>query len=469
MRRALPSVLALGLLAAAAPARANEPAPVVVHLAEAVRVPTISHQDREKIDTAAFETFLAFVRDTYPGVFSTLEVERVNQYSLLMRWPGTRGGLEPVLFDAHYDVVPIEPGTDGDWTHPPFSGVVADGFVWGRGSVDDKVAVIVTLDALESLVAEGFAPERTLYFSFVHDEEIGGVEGAGAVVEVLQGRGIRFAYVVGEGGGLMTNTPLLPGQPVAMIGLAEKSYLTLVLRATGTGGHSSMPPRDSSIVRLARALTELHENPFDARLVAPVDDMLRVLGEHRGGFSGWALRNQWLTRPLLVSQLAGDRVGSAMVRTTTAVTMIDAGVKENVVPQRAEARVNFRVLPDEAPEDVIAAVKDRIDDPQIEVTPGRPWTGNPGVADFGGEGYARIRVALEAAAPDFVVIPGMLMATTDSRHYAKLTPNVYRFHPMTVDVEDATGIHGTNERIPVEGVVRGLGIYRELIQRVGAR
>jgi carboxypeptidase PM20D1 len=147
--------------------------------------------------------------------------------------------------------------------------------------------------------------------------------------------------------------------------------------------------------------------------------------------------------------------------------MIDAGVKENVVPQRAEARVNFRVLPDESVEDVIENVGNLIDDPQIEIS-ARPWAGNPGVADIDGEGYARIRAALEAALPDFVVVPGLLMATTDSRHYAALTPNVYRFHGMTLDVDDAAGIHGTNERIPIAGVERGVEVLRELIPRVGA-
>jgi carboxypeptidase PM20D1 len=468
MLRVLLCAVAISYSAQAHPITAQEAAPVVTHLAAAIRIPTVSHQDREQIDRAAFATFLAFLGDTYPGVFRTLEVERVNEFSLLMRWPGTQGDLEPVLLDAHYDVVPIEPGTDGDWTHPPFSGAIADGFVWGRGSVDDKAAVIVTLDALESLIAEGFAPERTLYFSFVHDEEIGGEQGAGGVARLLQSRGVRFAYVVGEGGGLMKNTPLLPGRDVAMIGLAEKTYLTLTLRSSGEGGHSSTPPRDSSIVRLAKALEKLHENPFDARLVSPVDDLLRAVGEHQDGVTGWALRNQWISEPFLVSQLAGDPMGSAMVRTTTAVTMIEAGVKENVVPQRAEARVNFRVLPDESVDDVIENVRRLIDDPQIEIS-ASPWAGNPGVADIEGEGYARIRAALKAAAPDFVVVPGLLMATTDSRHYAALTANVYRFHGMTLDVDDAAGIHGTNERIPIDGVERGVEVLRELIARVGAR
>ena len=461
-------LLAVFLLCALPFAAGADVAPAVVeHLAASLRIPTVSFQDRERMDAAAFEGFLAFLGETYPSVFATLETERVNDYSLLMRWPGRDATLEAVLFDAHYDVVPIEPGTEGDWTHPPYDGVIADGFVWGRGALDDKAAVIVTLDALASLISDGYAPERTLYFSFVHDEEIGGEEGAGAVAALLRDRGVRIAYVVGEGGGITSDFPLLPGLPVATIALAEKSYLTLTLSSTGTGGHSSMPPPDSAIVSLAKALAKLHENPFDARLAPPVDSMLMAIGEHRGGPMGFALRNLWLTEAIVTSQLAADPVGSALVRTTTAVTMIDAGVKENVVPQRAEARVNFRVLPDERIEDVIAAVEALIDDPSIEVT-SQPWAGNPGVSDVQGEGYARVRAAIEAAVPDVAVIPGMLMATTDSRHYAELAP-VYRFHPMIGSIDEMRGVHGTDERVRTESLEQGVAIYRELVERVGAR
>jgi carboxypeptidase PM20D1 len=446
--------------------QAEEPA--VQHLAEALRFETVSHQDRGRIDGTAFNAFLEFARARYPRVFSMLEVETVNTYSLLMRWPGQQSDAAPVLFDAHYDVVPIEPGTEADWTHPPFSGAIADGYVWGRGALDDKIAVIITLEAIEQLLVDGYAPERTLYFSFVHDEEIGGEEGAGEVVKTLQARGVEFEYVVGEGGGVISNYPMLPGQTVGMIALAEKSYLTLTLKATGTGGHSSSPPRDSSIVRLAKALTTLHENPFPAEIVPPVDQMLSAVGEHQEGLLGFALRNQWLTAPIILSQLGSEGIGAAMVRTTTAVTMINAGVKENVVPQRAEAMVNFRVLPGTSPEEVIADVERMIDDPQIEIV-ASPWNGNAGIADVEGEGYRRVRAALEAAVPEVVVIPGLLMATTDSRHYSAVAPNIYRFHPMNLDVEDAGGVHGTNERIPIDGIHRGLAIYLELIPRVGAR
>lgn len=449
------------------PAGAETPNAAVTHLAEAVRIPTISHQEPAQIDVGAFEGFLAWAQTTYPQVFATLESERVNRFSLLMRWPGTDDTLAPVLFDSHYDVVPIEPGTEGDWTHPPFSGELADGFLWGRGSVDDKIAVVTTLEALETLIANGYAPTRTIYFSFVHDEEIGGEAGAGAVATLLLERGIGIDYVVGEGGGVMRDNPLLPGRETAMIALGEKTYLTLILRASGSGGHSSMPPRDSSIVRLARAVTRLHENPFEPRMLSIVEEMLVAVGEHSDGIAGIALRNPWLTRPILVSQLAKDPVGSSMVRTTTAVTMIDAGVKENVVPQRAEARVNFRVLPDEAPEDVIEAVRALIDDPAIELI-SRPWQGNPGIADVSGEGYRRIRAALESVVPDVVVMPGMMMATTDSRHYAKLTPDIYRFHPMTLDAGMANAVHGTDERISIDGIQRGVEIYRALIRGAGA-
>lgn len=457
----------LAMLASAQTGLADESSPTVRHLADAIRIPTISQQDREQIDVSAFSRFLSFLRQTYPAVFASLETETINQYSLLLRWPGQAPELEPVLFDAHYDVVPIEPGTENDWTHPPFSGVVENGFVWGRGSIDDKLAVMTTLEAIDALLASGFRPTRTLFFSFVHDEEIGGDEGAGAIARLLLERGHRFAYVIGEGGALLGDYPLLPDRPTAMIGLAEKTYLTLALSAEAQGGHSSMPPRDSSIIRLSKALTALHENPFKARLVSPVTDMLKAIGEQTTGLRGFLMRNPWLGRPALLSQMAQEPVGNAMTRTTTAVTMFSGGVKENVVPQRSEARVNFRLLPDEKVEDLIEAVTKLIDDASIKIQ-ALPSKANPQIADIEGEGYRRLRAALEAVVPDITVIPGLVMATTDSRHYGEITSNVYRFHPINVGGDLVSTIHGTNERISVTAVKSAVAIYRQLIQNVAA-
>ncbi|MFT4615620.1 MAG: carboxypeptidase PM20D1, partial [Bacteroidia bacterium] len=314
-------------------------------LAEAVRFKTISYQDRTLIDYAEFTRFHSFLRESFPRVFSTLEVETVSDHSLLMRWPGADNSLEPVLFTAHMDVVPIEPGTEQDWPQPPFAGVIADGNIYGRGTLDDKQGVMGLLEATESLLAEGFAPERTLVLAFGHDEEISGRDGAVSIARLMRSRGWHFAWMVDEGGMLISDHPMLPGKTMAIINIAEKGYLTLTLVAKGQGGHSSRPPKISTIGRLSAALARLERNPFPARLVGPVRAMLESMAPHMDQPERFVFSNLWLTEGMVAKQMAESPLTQSYVRTTTALTMFNAGIKENVVPQRAEAKVNFRLLP----------------------------------------------------------------------------------------------------------------------------
>ncbi len=436
----------------------------VQHLAGAIRHETVSRQDPATIDRDAFSAFLRFLARTYTRTFSQLDVEILAQYSVLLRWSGDDADVAPVLFDAHYDVVPVEDGTVADWTYPPFGGVVADGYLWGRGAQDNKIAVIATLEAIEALLADGFRPQRTLYFSFGHDEEVGGNEGAAAIAARLASTGVELAWMVGEGGVIVDDYPLLPGRALAMIGLAEKSYLTVTLTAAGEGGHSSFPPRDNAVIRLGRALDRLHDRPFDAKLVPPVSNLLETLAPHVGGLRGFLFANQWIAEPLIVAKMDGLRSASAMIRTTTAVTMFRAGVKENVVPQVAEATVNFRLLPGDTPDGVIDHVTRAIDDSRIAIAIDAAYQ-TPPVADPDGPGYAAIRTAIESVLPGAVVAPGLVIATTDTRHYAALTRNIYRFHPMRFHVDDVESIHGTNERIAVDAVAQAVAITIELIRQ----
>ena len=460
-------MLAVQVLASgAAPAVADSPPPAVVeHLAEAIRIRTISHQDPSKLDPEAFAAFRSFLRSTYACVFSKVEFELVSEHSLLGRWPGSDASLEPVLLEGHYDVVPIEPGTFEDWTHPPWSGAIADGFVWGRGAMDDKAAVVSLFEAADALCREGFAPARTLWLAIGHDEEVAGSRGASEMARILDERGVRLAFMIGEGGGLARHHPLLPDDRVAMIGLAEKTYVTLHFSVLGTGGHSSAPPRDSAIVRMAKAMTALHEQPMETKIVSPVDDMLEALAPHIGGLTGLVLAYPSLTGPLVASQLSGDRIGQTLVRTTTGVTLFSAGVKENVVPQRAEASVNFRLLPGDDLDDLLAAVRERIDDDGIEID-GDLWGPIAPVADREGEGYRRIEATLASVFPEAVIVPTLVTATTDSRHYAILTDDVLRARPYTIDLSYPLGIHDTNERLAVESLVEAEAFYRELLPAI---
>lgn len=457
--------LGMAMLLASKSANALQHDPAVEHLAQAVRFETVSHQQLEKIDYDSFTNFRTFLKNTYPKVFSELVVQKISQHSLLIQWTGSNKTLKPVLFEAHYDVVPIEDGTLQDWQYPPFSGVIEDGFLWGRGTLDDKVSVIASLEAMEQLLTEGFMPERTLLFAFGHDEEIGGQQGAKKIAEHLKKNHIELEYVIGEGGLLINDHPLLPTSTVAMIALAEKSYLTLTLSTNGEGGHSSAPSQNSAVIRLAKAVSALDDNPFEAKLVSPVSEMLQAFAPHVGGIEGFLFSNQWLSEPLLISKLTEKRMSNPLVRTTTAVTMFNAGVKENVVSQQAQAKVNFRLLPGDTSEQVLARVTEIINDTSIEIT-ADSWGDSPKVANMQGEGYRRIQASIEEELPDTVVTPGLLMATTDTRHYTELTDNIYRFQPFTMHMDDSKTIHSTNERVSLDAIVNAVSISRRLLTSV---
>jgi carboxypeptidase PM20D1 len=439
-------------------------------LAAAVKIQTISYQDLDSIDYNSFVQFHAFLRSSYPRVFAQLNIETVNDYSLLLQWPGSDDSLAPILFTAHMDVVPVEPGTAEDWHYPPFAGAIADGRIYGRGTLDDKVGLLGILEAAEGLLSEGFVPRRSLVFAFGHDEEIGGRQGAGKIAERMREQGLHFSWMVDEGGLLIADNPLLPGKPVAIVNVAEKGYLTLTLTATGEGGHSSRPPKVSTIGRLSAALDRIEKNPFPTRLVRPVEVMLETMGPHLGQPERFIFANLWLTGGLVASQMSEDPTTNSFVRTTTALTMFSAGVKENVVPQRAEAKVNFRLLPGDTPESVLAYIEALVDDPQVDITYDRwdTFLGVPGVSDHEGEGFKVIAEAVTATYPEALVVPSLLTATTDIRHYVDLADNQYRFHGLLASMEQAASVHGTNEYIDVLSYEKSIAVARQMM-RLGSR
>ncbi|MEE4146301.1 MAG: M20/M25/M40 family metallo-hydrolase [Halieaceae bacterium] len=432
-------------------------------LGSAVRFKTISYQDHDQVDYSEFAAFHRFMRDSFPRVFGALEVETINGYSLLLRWPGSDGALPPVLFTAHMDVVPVEPGTEQDWQHPAFDGVVADGRIYGRGTLDDKVGVMGLLEAAEQLLAAGFSPARTVYFAFGHDEEISGRQGAKAIAARMRELGLHFSWMVDEGGMLVSDNPLLAGKTMAMVNIAEKGYLTLTLRTTGEGGHSSNPPAVSSIGRLANALARIEAKPFPPRLVEPVEAMLEALAPHMEQPERLVFENLWLTDGLVAGNMAKERTTAPFVRTTTALTMFNGGVKENVVPQRAEARVNFRLLPGDTPASVVDYIAGVVDDPLVEISY-EAWDEMPPVAEYPGSGYGVIQAAIERVYPDAVVVPSMLMAVTDTRHYIDLVDNQYRFHGVRMATSQATSIHGTDEYVDVDSYEKSIEIARLMIE-----
>ena len=422
-------------------------------MSEAVRFKTISYGRDKPTSKKQLLAFIDYLERQFPLVHAKLSREIIADYSLLYTFKGT-GDDKPVVFLGHHDVVPVVPGTEGDWKQPPFGGVIADGYIWGRGTLDNKVNIIGLLEAAENMLARGILPSRTIYFAFGHDEEQGGIDGALEIAKVLEARGVEAEFLVDEGG-LVTQgvVPGIDGQ-MAIIAPAEKGIVTLQLKVIGKGGHSSMPPNQTSIGVLAAAIAALEANQFDKDF-SHTQNFLEAVADEMPFASRLVMKNLWLFKPIVMSALSADKQGLAGMRTTTAATMIEGGIKANVLPIDATAKVNFRILPGETPETVRARVIEVIGDERVAVDfdgSGQRGMAPSPVSPIAGFGWEHLTSAIrDTAAPERIIIaPRLLVAATDTRHYRKITPNHYRFTYMQLPASDLGAIHGTNERISVE-------------------
>jgi carboxypeptidase PM20D1 len=434
-------------------------------LAASLTFPTISTQDPAQVDSAAFYDLHSYLETTYPLVHSNLERQVVSDLSLLYIWDGRDPALKPVVLMGHVDVVPVIPETEADWTHPPFGGVIGDGFVWGRGAMDDKSSVLAILEAVEALIRDGYQPARTIYLAFGHDEEIGGSNGARVIAELLAERARQgFALVLDEGGAIAEG--LMPGidGPVAIIGIAEKGGVDLTLSVEAEGGHSSMPPEHTSIGILAKAITRLEEDQFPATLDGAALSMFRYIGPEMEFLPRLTLANLWLFKPLVETELLASPQTAAMVRTTTAATIIEGGVKSNVLPIKAMAVVNLRILPGETVESVTERVRQVINDERVHVS-GTGRDPSP-ISDPESPAFHMVASTLRQVVrdDDLVVSPYLVMGGTDARYYSQLSDNVYRFFPALIDESDIARVHGTNERLSVESFAMSVRYFYQLIK-----
>ena len=433
-------------------------------LAGALRFPTVSHEGGAQVESQAFLDLHRYLEQSFPKVHATLHREVVAHYSLLYTWPGKDPALPPILLMSHLDVVPVEPGTEKSWTHPPFSGDIADGYVWGRGALDDKVGVTAILEAIETLIGRGFQPRRTLLLAFGHDEEVGGPHGAAAIAVLLGQRGVHPEFILDEGGAIVEGMVAGLDRPAALIGTAEKGSLSVELTAEEAGGHSSMPPPHTAIGRVAAAIAKLEDNPMPARIDGATKRSFEFLAPELPFGQRLVLANLWLFGPLAKSQFANDPAGNARIRTTTAATIFQAGVKENVLPHEARAVVNFRILPGDTSEGVLQHVRDTVG-PGIHVARRGSFVAEPSPeSDAGGPAFRLLQTTLVQTVPHVIVAPNLLAGGTDTKHYAPLTRNVYRFLPIRLKGEDLARLHGTNERVGVESYGEAVRVYVQLIR-----
>lgn len=440
---------------------------VAERLAGAVRFKTVSSQEDPDYNREEFLRLHAYLEQKFPRLHATLKKEVVGGLSLLYTWQGSDPKAPPVALMAHQDVVPIASGTESAWTTEPFGGTIKDGYVWGRGAWDNKGNLLSQMEAIEALVASGFQPKQTIYLISGADEEVSGLRGAKPIAALLKERGVKLAWVLDEG--MLITEGMLPGlsQPAALIGLAEKGFGSFKLTLDTAPGHSSMPPAQSGIGSMSRALAKLESNQLPASLGGVAGSMFETLAPEMTGFNQVALSNLWLFGPLVQKQLEKSPSTNTMLRTTTALTIFQAGNKDNVMPGHVEATVNFRILPGESLASVEEHVHKTVADDAIKVAH-YPGNSEPSpVSPMQGPGYMAIQRTVREVFPEGVVAPSLMVAATDSRHFNGVSDAVYRFSPVRAKPQDLPRFHGTNERISIENYVEMIQFYQQLLRNAG--
>ena len=425
-----------------------------------VRCRTVSYYDHALEDDAEFEKLVALLPELYPYVFEACTLTRMHGRALLFKWPGREPGNPSVLM-AHYDVVPVD---EAAWDHDPFAAELIDGVLWGRGTLDTKVTLNGVLFGADTLISQGFVPEHDVYFAFSGCEEISG-PGAAHIVEWFAEQGLEPEMVLDEGGAVVQD--VFPGleRPCGLIGIAEKGMMDVSLSVASNGGHASAPKPHSPVVALAEAIDAVESKPMPLKLSEPVRKMFDTLGR----YTGMPYRTIFSTidafTPALdiLTRKAGGNL-NALLRTTIAFTQMQGSNAPNVIPPVASIVANIRINPEDTMEDVLAHLKQAIDDPGVKVEVIDGWNPSP-VSRTDCAGYERVARAVANTWTDCVVSPYVMVQCSDSRHWGKLSDRVYRFCGYDVTSEELATIHGNNERIPLDVLRRNIEFYLRVVEQ----
>lgn len=434
---------------------------VAARLAGALKFRTISDAASGDINADQFVAMQAYLEQSFPRLHATLKREMIG-HSMLFTWQGSDPKARPVMWLAHQDVVPVAPGTEANWQQPPFDGVVKDGFIWGRGSWDDKGSLVAQMEAVETLLAQGYQPRATIYLGFGADEEVGGRRGAVEIARLLKSRGVRLDYILDEG--MLVTQGIMHGiaRPVALIGLAEKGYASVNLAVQTAPGHSSMPPQKTAIGAMSAALAALEKNQMPVELRGVARDMFDIIAPEMQGLNRVVLSNLWLFAPVVRQQMAQAPGTNAVLRTTTALTVVHAGNKDNVLPGRADAVVNFRIRPGDSVAGVMAHVHEAVNDDEVHAQLDAGASEPSPVSPMESAQYALINRTIREVFNDAVVAPGIVIGATDARHYKDVSQHVYRFSPVRAGKDDLPRFHGTDERLGVDNYLEAIRFYVQL-------
>lgn len=435
-------------------------------LSDAIKIKTISNVDVDKVDWNEFKRLHALFEERFPLVYKNLKCEEISLASLLFTWEGKNPDLEPIALLGHQDVVPVAEGTEGDWTHPAFDGVDDGEFVWGRGALDMKNHLIAVLESVESLLAEGFEPERTVYLCFGHDEEIvaAPTSGAGSIAAVLKERGVHLDSVIDEGGAILNlHVGNILNKKLAGVGIAEKGYADYRVSVSAKGGHSSQPPEHTALGALANVIKDIEGHQFKAKMPAFVYELFTKIGKNVSYPARIVTCNLWLLKPLITAVMKKIPPAASLIHTTTAVTMAEGSPAANVLPQKASVTVNFRMMPGVTIKNVEEHIRKCVRNKDIEVEYLKGKEASK-VSPTDSRSFKILEEICTRTDRDLLVAPYLVMGGTDAYHYEEVCDNIYRFAPFVMDTKLLLTTHGTDERIPIACMADALKFFKRYIR-----
>ncbi len=426
-------------------------------LSKFIKVETVS--SKENKDITKFLGFHKVLRETFPNLFKTVECEEFNG-SLLLKWKGTDSSLKPVMLMNHHDVVEAS----GEWTHPAFSGEIADGRVWGRGTLDTKGGLAMMLQAAEELIKDGFTPKRDTYFVTTCNEEVGS-EGAITMSRELEARNMKFHMILDEGGMILYDPIGGADGTFAMIGVGEKGYVDLKFIAKSNGGHASAPGKNTPLVRLGKFMAEAEKAEcFDVYMSDTVKEMLTRFSPTMKGIMKTAFGNVSIFKPLLKKVMPSiSSAGAAMLRTTLAFTMSKGSDGANVIPQEAWIVGNMRFSHHQGKKnsiDAITALAKKYDIETVVIEDGI----ESGITDFKGDAFKFIEKAVTSVFPEYKSVPYVMNAATDSRYFGNVCDNCLRFVPFKIDKQQLDSVHGIDENVDVATLAPAVDFYKYVIR-----
>ncbi len=429
-------------------------------LRELVMCKTVSHDDHSLEDDAEFEKLVGLLPKLYPNVFTAGSLQRLPDRALLIRWPG-KSAEGPSVMMSHYDVVPAD---EEKWEKPPFAGIIADGVLWGRGTLDTKATLNGALGAANHLIGKGFVPEHDVYFAFSGGEEVNG-KGAPNIVQYFVDNGIQPALVLDEGGAVVEN--VFPGVniPCGMVGIAEKGMINAQYRCASSGGHASSPKPHTPVGILAAACKRIEDHPFKAHIEGPAALMFDTLGRHSTLLYRIIFANMWCFGWVidLLGRLTGGEM-NALVRTTVAFTQMEGSSARNVIPTEAKMVSNMRLNPHDTVESALAYLKKTVKNDAVEITALESHEPSP-VSEVDCPAWDKVAAAVAENWPGCIVSPYLMVQCSDSRHYRDLSNHVYRFSAMAMSKEERASVHGNNERIPLKTITKAVEFYVRLLEK----